>query len=712
MGKTKIQLFLLLMAILFLISLRMIQPAADPPESLSMSGGPYGDPGGYAFNARNKVLFGQWEVDKMNSPLYSSPIPALLTFLSFKIFGVGFVQMNVVPILFSCLSLVFVFLLLRKTLSGSQSLAVMGFTLLGANYLFLMYSRIANRVMPMVFFLVLALFFFQKGSKNKKWYLFAGASSFLAFMTKGVCFYIVGAFFLGLFVYLVFKLGVKKAAVPFGFCLAGFAFCLLLWGIFIYIPHGDDLKSISAINVSFLIPPKSVSRMLYYFWIRPSILFERAPILSLLSGLSLLLLLFRATHEPKKLSLLEWIMLSWFIISVLYFAVIQQRVTRHFIPQIIPMVFLSSWLIHRFLRSERITKPRRLHFTFGLVLFFWLLFPMSKIAKPILDKGPDVFSKIWIATSLLAFLSFLLVFLIIFLVRRWPKNFTLSCPPFMKKATVVVILLGVLFFNGRQYLSWALQPEYKLQHISFDLGEAFDHAAISGLWAPVICLENKHRAHESFPGFVNDEKDFLEKFQITHVFASTAFNGQEIKYYRQNFPSAMRKAQLLAKYNIWRAEMLLYDLKPSTSLISQKDEFEAEIFTQRQGMPRYDPESSGKFAVLSDKWEPGFVTIVSIQEKIPEGRYKVIFEMKLEANLSKAHPLSRIARIDIVAPETKRLLEAKDLTEDDFPDSGGYHEFPLTLDIIRPLKLNFRVYSDGLSPFWVDRIRIEKISDV
>jgi hypothetical protein len=242
------------------------------------------------------------------------------------------------------------------------------------------------------------------------------------------------------------------------------------------------------------------------------------------------------------------------------------------------------------------------------------------------------------------------------------------------------------------------------------LGKAFDQAAISGLWAPVICLENTHRSHESFPGFVNDEKDFLEKFKITHVFASTAFDNQEINYYRQNFPEAMRGAQLLAKYFIWRAEMLLYELKPSAGPPGQKYEFEAEIFTRRQGMPRYDPESSGKFSVLSDKRKSGFVTVVSTQEKIPAGRYRVYFKMKRKPNPLKT--LSRIARIDVVAPETRRLLEAKNLTEKDFPETDGYREFSLPIELMRPLKLNFRVYSDGLSIFWIDRIRIEKTSDV
>jgi hypothetical protein len=703
-------LFLILIVVLFLLSLRMIHPSADPPENLSMSGGPYGDPGGYAFHARNKILFGQWEIDNMNSPLYSSPIPALLTYVSFKLFGVGFIQMNIVPILFSCLTMIFVFFLLRETINGSLSVAVIGFVFLGTNYLFLMYSRVANRVMPMIFFLVLALFFFLKGSKNKRWYFFAGSSSFLAFMTKGVCFYIVGAFFLGLFVYLIFKFGLKKAFVPFGFYLTGFSICLLLWIIFIYIPHGDALKSISAINVPYLIPPKSVPKMLYYFWIRPSLLLNQSPILSILSSLSVLFILIRVMQKPKTIRLLEWIMLSWFIISVFYFSIIQQRIPRHFIPQIIPMVFLSSWLIHHFLRSQCIAKPRRFNTIFGLALFFWLFFPVSIILKPVLDKGPDVLSNIWIATSLLAFFSLLVVFLIFFLNRMWPESFTITFSPFIKKIAVLLILFGVFFFNGRPYLDWALHPKFKLKNISIDLGKAIDHAAISGLWAPVISLENKHRAHESFPGFVNDQKDFLEKFEITHVFASTAFNNQEINYYRKNFPQAIQRAQLRVKYFIWRAEMLLYELNPPQSPPGEKKLYEAEIHTQRQGMPRYDPESSAKFSVLSEKRAPGFVTVVSTPEKIPEGRYRVIFTMKRQATPIKS--LERIARIDVVSPDTRRLLEAKNLRQENFPGSDTFQEFTLLIDLKKPLKLDLRVYSDGIAIFWVDCIRIEKISVV
>ncbi len=708
MKKKKAGIFLILILFLFLFALRMIHPSADPPETLSMSAGEYGDPGGYAFNARNKILFGKWEIDEVNSPLYSSPIPALLTYLSFKLFGIGFIQMNVVPILFSCLTLIFIFLIMQETLNSSLSFITVVFVLLGTNYLFLMYSRIANRIMPMIFFLVLALYFAIKGSKHKKCYFFAGVSTFLAFMTKGVCLYIIGAFFLGFFVYLAFKFGFKNALIPFSYYLAGFLVCFVFWIIFIYIPHGEDLKSISQLNVSFLIPPKNIPKMLYYFWIRPSILLEKAPIISLLSGLSLLLLLFRATQEPKKFKLLEWIILFWLITSLVYFSIIQQRVTRHFIPLIIPMVFLSAWLIRDFLRTERIAKPKTPNIISGLGFFLWFLFPVSRFLKPILDRLPTFFSNIWIATSFLVFLSILLAFLLAFLLKRWPENFTVILPSAVKKVVVALILLGVLFFNGRPYITWALHPEYKLKSISVDLGRAFDHAVIAGLWAPVVCLENKHRAHEYFPGAFNDEKDFLEKYKVTHVFATTFFG--EINDYKRNFPVAMQKARLLVKYPIWRGEALLYELKSSSKPSEQKNQFEAEIHTHNRGMPRYDPGSTHQFSVFAKKGKAGFVALVSPAEKISRGQYQIIFRIKKEKDAIKA--TSRMARIDIVSPETKRLLAVKNIISEDLPDDSEYTELVLPLYLKKPLKLDFRVYTDGLVSFWVDWIRIQKISDV
>jgi 4-amino-4-deoxy-L-arabinose transferase-like glycosyltransferase len=684
----------------------MVHLSADPPATLSDSAGPYGDPGGYAINARNKVVFGQWELDRLN-PMYISLIPHFMTYLSFRLFGVGIAQMNLVPIFFCCLILVLLYLIVKKMFGSSMGLVAV--YLLGISYLFIMYSRIANRIMPMIFFLVLSLFFFQKGTKKREWFFFAGLSSLLALISKGVCLYILSAFFLGFLVYLVLNMNLKQSLLPLSYFIFGFSAACAIWIVFVYIPYGYMFKSIADINIQFLIPPKSIPKMLEHFWTRPSLLLDNMPVISLLAFFSSLILVYRLIHKPKSVNLIECLMIVWFIAGFAYFSIIYQRVTRHFIPQIFPMVFLSATFIHDFLRSHRITRPKKFRQLFGLALFFWLLFPISMILKQNLEKLPKSLSNIWMATGLLGILTLVVTLLFFLLMKLWPKGFEISLSPSLKKAIVLGLLAAVLFFNGTKYLAWALKPQFKLKQTSTDLGMAFDQAVISGLWAPVVCLENKHRAHESYPGYVNDEKDFLEKFQITHVFASTFFGGLENNYYWQNFPEAMKGAKLLAKYPIWKGFVLLYDLNPTPEHTTEKNLYEAEIFTQQETMPRYDPDSTGTFAAYAKKDRARFMVMSSSSGRIPSGHHAVTFRMK--KGKSDLNPDVRIARIDVISNEARRPLAIKNILDKSIAKDEHYQEFTLPVFLKSPLKLRFRVYTDGGVDLWVDHIRIAKLTE-
>jgi hypothetical protein len=342
---------------------------------------------------------------------------------------------------------------------------------------------------------------------------------------------------------------------------------------------------------------------------------------------------------------------------------------------------------------------------FGFAFFFWLLFPANKLLKQILEKLPGSLSNIWIATCLLAIMTLFLTLLFFLIMKLWPTSFEISLSPSLKKIIVLGILLSVLFFNGQKYLSWAIHPEFKLKQISTDLGEAFDKAAISGLWAPVICLENKHRAHESYPGYINDEKDFLEKFKITHVFATTFFGGLENNYYWQNFPEAMKKAKLLAKYPVWNGLVLLYDLYPLLKHFNEKNHYEAEIFTLPKTMPRYDPDSSGTFAAFAKKDKARFIVVASSAEKIPSGNHTVTFRIK--KGKSDLNPDARIARIDVISKEVNRPMAIENIFGRSLQDEK-YQEFSLPVFLKKSLKLHFRVYTDGVVNLWVDNIRMTK----
>jgi hypothetical protein len=107
--------FIIITLLVMILLMRFIHLGADPPETISISMGYMSDPGPYVHNARNKVLFGKWEIDNWNL-MYITPIPHYLTYLIFLVFGVGITQMNLLPAFFSCLVLLFTYLICKKKL--------------------------------------------------------------------------------------------------------------------------------------------------------------------------------------------------------------------------------------------------------------------------------------------------------------------------------------------------------------------------------------------------------------------------------------------------------------------------------------------------------------------------------------------------------------------------------------------------------------------
>lgn len=687
----------ILLALLFCI--RLVHIAADPPYDLSTSGGPYGDPGGYSFNARNKVLFGTWEVDDYNMMYLSFP-PHLITFLSFVSLGVGLAQQNLVPVLFSLGSLIVFFLILRLRFSYAWALAGTG--LLGFNYLFLMYSRVANRVMPPIFFILLGIFFLQKGQRKAGYYLAAGGSFFLALISKSVVFYVLIGVGIGYLIYALLHDRIKDIAKQISLLVAGVLGPAVPWLLFVYIPHQEFIHSFSQLNVRYLIPPGNIPSLLRHFWTRPPILLSHMPIVCILAALASLVLLLKAARDRKAIPLVDWIFLLWFFTGYLYYASIQQRVPRHVIPQIIPLAFLViSWTQHLF--SRRSQTRKKPPYPLVLCFFVWFLFPVSLGLKYLADRSPHLFSGQKSLNGALFVFSAVLAFLLYFLVKNMPSLKKDFVPFYGKKVFVFLLLAAFLIFHGTRYLQWALHPRFQFRDISRDLEKAIPEATIAGLWAPVICLENEHRAHEYFPGAINDYPDFFRRFGITHVFTTT-HAGEDLKF-EKNFPHVMDRARLLSRYHIWRVEALLYEIgrEPTPE---NRTSYEAELYTQEGSMPRFDPEASETFAVLNLGIRSQFVVSFHSRGPLEEGTYNVAFRMKKQNESPNRE--ERIARIDAVSEKRKKALVYRDIGPDDL-DPAAYSSVGMTFRILSPEIVTIRVFAQGNGGFWVDRIDIHKI---
>ena len=611
--------------------LRITYLSSDPPVNLSGSSGYFVDEGGWVYNARNKVLFGTWELDKYNK-IYLSPLNNYLYFLSFSLFGPGFLQARLISLLFSCLILILFYRTIKESIGRKTALISVSF--LGFNYLFLMYNRIAHPRMGMVFFFVLTIYLLQKSLKGRKrCFFFAGVSSFLAFAFQASAVYFFPALFCALLSLYLFRKGIKNGKEflkAIFLLLGGILLSWLIFLIFNYFPHRQDISIFQSVIMARTNPHSFQELFRNVLHQRAAKYFSRMPIIWYIALIYIVFLFHNMVRNRERIKSLEILALWWAIGGLAFFSIITNAALRWYISIIPALCLLAGSALGR------------------------LEFPRGRKFLP------------------LSFLSFLLV-------------------------------LASVSINLRQYWDWAKAPQYKMQKISKDLGQAFPRAVISGLWAPAICLENKHQAYISWYDLFNERKTFFDKYKITHVFSVT-FNKENV-YYRENFPREMEKARFLARYRIWKTDAYLYELESSLKPLSREPIFEAEISNRNTGMVRYDSQASNKFAVLAETAtdREGHLVFGPYKD-YPPGTYRATFRLKTNNKTLSGEFLT----LDISANKGKRIIAARDICGKDFLNEDSYQDFSLSFALEKGSPIEFRVYFNRISDLWVDYIKVEK----
>jgi hypothetical protein len=703
MDKSRRTLWLVLALFAVLFVLRFVHLGADPPDDWTRTSlGYMSDPGGYAHNARNKVLWGDWKNDNWNR-MYASWIPHWATYLSFVIFGPGVASMNAVPVFFSCLLLLFFFLILRK--NCGLSFALIGTLLLGVNYIYSAFSQVAARATPMLFFVVLALYFLNRRDQPRTLdLLLAGAMCFLAFMSKATLLHALPAVFLGVVAYVFFQNSARfLAGLRTGlYFLLGLGGVAVLWLLTIFLPHVEDFSDFAASNLFWL--TQGYQDFLKMFWMRPLFFFMDAPLLTLLSSLALLGLAYKALTAPRQLSLLSWVSGFWVVSNTVYFSVIQYRAARHLMPVIVPIVLLALGLLHDLFRNGRLVKPKKHPLLFFAFLFFWLIYAVSSLfiltGRPIGDEAQLARFQL---TLVLALLGAVLAYL---LFRLWPERAAWQFSKTVKVAMIVFLVSFSVVFNLRSWTRWALDPPRHRQVISRDLGQAFHHIRLAGLVSMVMCLENTHEAHAYSTGYINKGLDFLDRHRITHALLTT--HAEEVPNYLDDFPQAMRRARILARYPIWNTYLVLYDFFPEQAGDTQDEgeRWEGEAFFGENGIPRFDSEASGRLAFKTEGNGKGALLELPLKE-YPAGEYEIFFRLKTPNQASQDE---RLARIDVTSEKRQRALVQADLFSRDFETTGDYREFSLKLSLRSSRQLRLRMFATGKSELWFDAVTLRRIS--
>ena len=700
---TRLILLFLFFSVLFLM--RFIHLGADAPKDLDpLSPGYICDPGNYAFNARLKVLTGEWKIDDWSlNYIYISPVPHYVTYLIFLLFGVGIAQMNVVPVLFSCLVLVLVYLILKRTVD--RTFALLGVLLLGVSYEFTMFSRVANRIMPMLFFACLTIYLLMIAEKRKPvLYFLAGVFCFISFTAKATFLLALPAVVLGMLIYTFF--GTGRSLMPTlksaGLFSLGTAATCAVWLWLLYLPNLRLFRDISADNIRRLTP----GRWHWYirnFWNRPLYHWFEEPILTAVTVVFLLFLAYTAFKKPRQIPLLGWISGLWLVSNYAYMVFVYYRPLRHDLPLLLPSVFLATLALYQFSRAQMIQKPGKVPIPFYAFFFFWAFYVFTDVY--LLRIRLPSFPAMKVASLRFLVISLGLTVLVAVFFKAIPRRLQVRLPGMLRAIFIGGMVAVYLFFNLKPYFAWAAAPRYDVRDISRDLGRAFEEMSLGGLIAPLMVIESRH-AGQGYDYYIHEKQDFLKKYKVSHLFVIRYFG--EINYYRKYYPEAMNKSRLIARFQLWKTHFELWELDaPSTEEGRDENVYEGEIFYQGTGIPRYDPEASGKYAFVMEKTPNNNIEL----DQLPyvAGKYEVFFFLKTGGG---SPPPETVASFEVDDSETHESLVSRRITGRDFPGSRGYHSFSLPLTLFKPTVLRLRLVSMGNVVLYVDRVLVRKRGEV
>jgi hypothetical protein len=584
--------------------MRLVHLSADPPDNLSSAScGEYGDPGNYAFNARSKVVFGDWKIEELGAAPFS-PVPHFVTYLFFLLFGTGIGQMNLVPFFFSVLLYLALFLLSSRYFPEARLLFLL---LLVLNYPFGSFNRINDQVMPMTFFVILAIYFFLKAWERPPAFFWAALCLSFSFLSKPKILYfhlaVLPVAFLLILVerreVMKFKLNFRRLAYFFG----GALLIAVPWFFFVFQRYPTVFKNVGELNAEFMLP-LSPGQALANWVQKPAFSFyptnRLLTIVIFFYLLALLIALF-SKNKKDRITPLEILCSTWLVVGLGINSVIGYRPIRHFIEFTIPLLILVGIFITRLLGGFRLDgrlKKRGLFFAGIFILVWAAASSYSQMIFPLDDIAPRK-DKLLLHTLLLSLALAALLYLVLNRVMQG-KGISLS-----QKGGLILTVVFVSIYayqNVAVYLSWVKSPTYKLKTISHDLGRAFPRGVFSGLLIPTLSLENRNRAHTSWPRYANDDPGFLGREGVTHLFLGTYNN--ELRYYVERFPEETERARLLVRYRIWRSWFDLYDIQEGPRPDADETVYEAETMDRETGLPLFDPQAGGRFAVRVETDSP------------------------------------------------------------------------------------------------------------
>lgn len=325
---------------------RVIHLDADPSALLSRDF--ITDEGWWAHNARNALLFGEWKIDEFNQGLYSAYLYNALLYLTLKLLGVSFFSIRLVPSLAGWLSVVLVFLTVRREINSRA--AIFASALLGFSNLHIIYSRIGFAESTIVFFFALMLWLWSLRSAHYCFALLSGAAFGFLLVTKVTAVYFVPGFILVVAVEAIRRTTKMKHALMFllGSVLVGAGYAILF-----VLPNFREWLSVNVANGAGTEWSSGPLTFVYStLKLLGSSFFAKAPVVTALSLVALCLLFVSMSRDGFKKAIrgaseLELSSATLLIGYLLSLALTIYQPERRFLPALFLMIILAAGVLEQ-----------------------------------------------------------------------------------------------------------------------------------------------------------------------------------------------------------------------------------------------------------------------------------------------------------------------------------------------------------------------------
>ncbi|MCK4428011.1 MAG: glycosyltransferase family 39 protein [candidate division Zixibacteria bacterium] len=531
------------------------------------------DPDQYTSFARNKALWGSWDLFGHNLVLCLNSALTLISFLFFKLLGVGRWQANFVAACLSSLTLVFFYLAIKR--GKDQKTALLATFFLGINYILVMYSRSTFSEIPVIFFIVLGVYLLVLGMKRGWLLIFSGACFACAiFFAKMLAMFILPVC-LGVMVLSTsdqFPARYRKIKIPPTLLfVVGFLVVMVPWFLIIYYPSAKNISGwVYSMSVGLHGFPRglhSVSDFIHSLFSFGGVahvlvtkrytsstnllgtnLFLRMPFLFILSMLFLSGLFFKIfkvksiLKNLKSCSRLELFFALWLVVGIFALMPWHYRPLRYQILLIPPMCTLAAFCLSDFLNRSQVEEKTKTS------VFFWMF--SIPVASLLTFHTISFFLKVFPGLASLNaliifsfFLSLPLTYVFYVVKRRKPSSVKQS----YRIIIVGVVVFFVAFINGGRFLAFARNLQYSLLRSSQDLGRILgQEAVISGTYSQTLVMENRLKLVLRMFHSWDEDPDFFLRHPVTHL-ALAAQGGQRKRAFI-DYPEVMRNAKPVITY--------------------------------------------------------------------------------------------------------------------------------------------------------------------